>query len=70
MSYIRSRKHPTSQQPGVQRAMAAAIASLAIPGIHGLAQAQSPAPAETSAQAPAQSPARPASRAQATLPEI
>ncbi len=33
MSYIRSRKHPLSQQPRAQRAVAAAIASLALPGV-------------------------------------
>jgi catecholate siderophore receptor len=44
MSYIRSRKHPVSQQPRVQRAVAAAIASLAVPGISGTAQAQTTLP--------------------------
>ena len=58
MTHIRNRKHPSVQQPRVQRAMAAAIASLALPGMHGTGNAQTQAQAEVQVQA------------QTTLPEI
>jgi len=40
MSFIRSRKHTAATQPGMQRAVAAAIASLTVPSFTGLAHAQ------------------------------
>jgi catecholate siderophore receptor len=40
MSYIRSRKHAAPTQPGRQRAVAAAIVSLTVPGFVGGVQAQ------------------------------
>lgn len=68
MTHIRSRKHPSVQQPRLQRAMAAAIASLALPGIQGTGHAQTHAPDQAQAQAQTQSQRPPL--AQATLPEI